>query len=44
MYELVSDFSWYGGLLHLPWWGYVLVGLGDLYRETQRFEDAISSY
>ena len=28
MYELVSDFSWYGGLLHLPWWGYVLVGLG----------------
>ena len=28
MHELFSDFSWYAGLFHLPWWGYVLVGLG----------------
>ena len=28
MYELFSDFSWYAGSFHLPWWGYVLVGLG----------------
>ena len=28
MYELFSDFSWYAGSFHLPWWGYLLVGLG----------------
>ncbi|MGD2073543.1 MAG: fatty acid desaturase [Gammaproteobacteria bacterium] len=26
MHDIVSQFSWYGGLFHLTWWGYLLLG------------------
>ena len=26
MHELLSSFSWYSGLISVPWWGYLLIG------------------